>query len=58
MVYVFVKQRRTIKIEDSKLWIGGDIAKGMEITVKHTRFIVNKITVHGTMKIITLKDKK
>lgn len=58
MVYIFVKQRRTIKVEDAKLWVGGEITEGMEITVRHTRFIVSKISAHGTIKIITLTDIK
>lgn len=53
MVYIFVKQRRTIKVDDAKLWVGGEITEGMEIEARHKRFIVSKISAHCTTKIIT-----
>lgn len=58
MVYLFVKQGRTIKTEDSKLWVGGEITEGKEILVRQTRFIVKKIAVHEMFKEIKLKDMK
>lgn len=58
MINIFVKQRRTIKVEDASFWVGGEITEGMEITVCHTKFIVSKISARGIAKIITLTDVK
>ena len=57
MLYQFIKQRRTIKIDDSRLWVGGEIFVGQTILVRMTWFVVKGIECRGNVKIITLTDK-
>lgn len=58
MLYVFVKQGRVIKIEDARLWVGGEIELGMDITVRHTLLRVKDIERKLTSNIYTLTDIK
>lgn len=58
MKYVFYKQKRIIKIDDSKLWVGGEIEIGQYIIVRRTRLLVKSVVTHGNMKVITLTDTK
>lgn len=57
MLYQFIKQRRTIKTDDSSLWVGGEIFVGQTILVRMTWFVVKNIEIRGNVKIITLTDK-
>lgn len=58
MVYVFVKQGRVIKVEDARLWVGGEIELGMDITVRHTLLRVKDIERKLASNIYTLTDIK
>lgn len=57
MLYQFVKKRRTIKNEDSRMWVGGEISIGQDILVRRTWFVVKNIINRGMVKIIVLTDK-
>lgn len=58
MIYIFIKDRRNIKVENSRFWVGGEIEEGMDIVVRKTWFHVKEVFNHGSAKSIVLTDIK